>query len=86
MIMFGPLLLQSGEYIPSGDDALKLTLETHIPGFVEMCEGDAAPRPRTKDWALARRVVLQDRMRFVALMPINHQRRMVFSHLSFKRA
>jgi hypothetical protein len=42
----------------SGGDALKLMLETHFSGSVEICEGDSSPGPppgladlETKGWA-----------------------------------
>jgi hypothetical protein len=69
-IRFGPVLPLCGEYRSSGKRALKVMLEIHFPGSVEIHEGDSALRlssglvsPGSRDWALRGLVASHSRIR-----------------------
>jgi hypothetical protein len=73
-VVFGPLFLLSGEYTSSGEEALKLMLETHFPGSVKICEWDTAKEPSlgltvqgTRDWTLLGWTVSHNKIRWEVL-------------------
>jgi hypothetical protein len=73
-VVFGPLLLSSGEYTSSEEEALKLTLDTHFPGSVKICEWDTAKEPSlgltvqgVRDWTLVEWTVYHNRIRLEVL-------------------